>query len=253
MESLITFDGVSKDYSTSNNNSLAIKDISFQVYKNEILSILGPSGCGKTTILRLIANSIIPSKGRIDYGSKPIEWAKKNSLIGLVSQSPSLLPNRTVKENIALSLEIRGGYSEEKIHKIIELMGLVGSENYYPYQLSGGMKQRTSLARSMIYDPELLLMDEPFASLDEIIRERLNSELINIQRKTQQTIIFVTHNIEEAVFLSDRILILSNTPGNIIGKVNVGLPKNRTSEVRSTQEFFDITKQVRLLLKESYV
>lgn len=248
MEPLITFKNVSRNYYENKKLLVGIDNISFEVYPCQILSILGPSGCGKTTILRLICSILEPTKGKILYQDKDISYARKNGLIGLVPQEPTLLPNRTIEANIALPLEIKKIKDKKAVYQLINLVGLKGFENFYPHQLSGGMKQRVSIARALVYEPEVLLMDEPFASLDEIIRENLNLELINIQRRLKQTIVFVTHNIEEAAFISDRIIVMSTRPGKIIEEIIVDLPQNRNQELRTSQEFFQVVKQIRRLL-----
>jgi len=252
MEPLIIFKNVSRNYCENKKLVVGINNVSFKVYPHQILSILGPSGCGKTTILRLISSTLEPSKGNIFYQAKDISYARKNGLIGLVPQTPTLLPNRTVEANIALPLEIKKIKNDKAISQLINLVGLKGFEKFYPHQLSGGMKQRVSIARALACEPEVLLMDEPFASLDEIIREHLNLELINIQRRLKQTVIFVTHNIEEAAFISDRIIVMSAHPGKIVEEVEVNLPQNRNQELRSSQEFFQVVKKIRKLLGKSY-
>jgi len=252
MKPLITFKDVSKNYYENKKLLVAIDKLSFEVYPHQILSIIGPSGCGKTTILKLICSILEPTEGEILYQNKNISYARENGLIGWVPQEPTLLPNRTVEGNIALPLEIRKGKNKDAIYQLIDLVGLKGFEKFYPHQLSGGMKQRVSIARALVYEPELLLMDEPFASLDEIMRENLNLALINIQRRLKQTIIFVTHNIEEAAFISDRIIVMSSRPGRLAGEIQVDLPRDRNQDVRSSQEFFQVVKQIRRLLGENY-
>jgi len=252
MKPLITFKNVSRNYYENKKPLVAIDKLSFEVYPHQILSILGPSGCGKTTILRLICSILEPTEGEILYQNKNISYAREKGLIGWVPQEPTLLPYRTVEGNITLPLEIRKGKNKDAIYQLIDLVGLKGFEKFYPHQLSGGMKQRVSIARALADEPELLLMDEPFASLDEIIRENLNLELINIQRRLKQTIIFVTHNIEEAAFISDFIIVMSTRPGRIIGKIQVDMPRERSQEFRSSQDFFQIVKQIRQLLGKNY-
>lgn len=253
MQSLITFQNVSKNYYENKKTVIAINNISFEVFPHEILSILGPSGCGKTTILRLIGDIFKPTSGNIFYKDKDISYARKNDMIGLVPQAPTLLPNRTVGMNISLPLEIKKIDDKELVQKFINLVHLNGFEKFYPHQLSGGMKQKVSIARALVYEPELILMDEPFASLDEIIRENLNIELINIQRRLKSTIIFVTHDVEEAVFISDRIIVMSSQQEKKIGEMKIDLPRDRNNELRNSQEFFNIVKEVRKLLNKSYV
>lgn len=252
MEPLITFKDVSRNYYENKKLFVGINNISFEVYPYQILSILGPSGCGKTTILRLICSTLEPTKGEILYQDKNTSYARRKGLIGLVPQEPTLLPNRTVEANIALPLEIRKIKNKEAVNRLINLVGLKRFKKFYPHQLSGGMKQRVSIARALVYEPKVLLMDEPFASLDEIIRENLNLELISIQRRLKQTIVFVTHNIEEAAFISDRIIVMSTRPGKITGKIQVDLPEERKQDLRNSQKFFQVVKQIRQLLGKSY-
>jgi NitT/TauT family transport system ATP-binding protein len=252
MQPLVTFQNVSKKYIENKKIVIAIDNVSFEVYPHEVLSILGPSGCGKTTILRLIGNILEPASGKIFYKDQGISYARKNGLIGLVPQAPTLLPNRTVRANIFLPLEIKKIKDEIAVDEFIDLVHLKGFEKFYPHQLSGGMKQRVSIARALVYEPELILMDEPFASLDEIIRESLNLELINIQRRLKSTIVFVTHNVEEAVFISDRIIIMSSQPGKKIGEIKINLSDDRNCELRNSQDFFNIVKNVRNELNKSY-
>jgi len=247
MEPLIIFKNVSKNYYENKKLVVGINNVSFEVYPHQILSILGPSGCGKTTILRLISSILKPTEGSIFYQAKDISYARKSGLIGLVPQAQTLLPNRTVEANISLPLEIKKVKNDKMISQLIDLVGLKGFEKFYPHQLSGGMKQRVSIARALVYQPEVLLMDEPFASLDEIMRENLNLELINIQRRLKQTIVFVTHNIEEAVFISDRIIMLSQ-PGKNIEEVKIDLPQDRNQELRNSQNFFQVVSKIRKLL-----
>ncbi len=252
MEPLIVFQNVLRCYQENNRSVVGVGEISFSVLSNQILSILGPSGCGKTTILKLISGLLKPTSGRIIYQGKDIIYAKSNGLIGLVPQAPTLMPNRTVAENIRLPLEIKKIKDDKNISLLIKLVGLSGFEKFYPHQLSGGMKQRVSIARALVYQPAVLLMDEPFAALDEIIRERLNLELLDIQRRLKTTIVFVTHNVEEAVFISDWIVIMSACPGKKIGEVEVDLPPIRNQALRISQNYFDEVKKVRELLAQSY-
>jgi len=246
---ILELEKVSKVYQNNRIPNIALSEISFQVYPQEIVSILGPSGCGKTTILRLICNIINPTKGKITCRNSDIKNICEEGKIGLVPQSSALMPNRTVKSNIRLPLEIKGKTESKKVLKFIDLLGLRGFEDYFPDQLSGGMKQRTAIARALVYEPEILLMDEPFASIDEILREKLNVELVKINRKLKQTVIFVTHNIEEAVFISDRILIMSSNPGKIIGEIEVNINDERDYELRTKNVFYSEVKKIRKTFK----
>lgn len=246
---LIAFEKVTKNYSKKNSDFIGVEDLNFEIHKGEIVTILGPSGCGKTTILHIVAGLITPTTGNIFFQNTNIANAHKNGLFGLIPQSSSLLPNRTVTANINLSLEIKGQNDKDSLKKIINLVGLSGFENLYPYQLSGGMKQRVSLARALIFKPKILLADEPFAFIDEIMREKLNHDLVDLHHSLEQTVLYVTHNVEEAVFISDRILIMQADPGRIIGQVSIKLPKQRDQSLRLDPAFFQYTTQVRKILK----
>ncbi len=243
MKPLITLKNVSFNYYENKKVIGGVNDINLDIYPSEIISIIGPSGCGKTTILKLISNIIFPDKGEIIYQEK---------CVGLVPQEPSLLPSRNVRSNIRLPLEVKKINDEERINELIDIVGLKGFEELYPSQLSGGMKQRVSLARALVYNPKVLLMDEPFSALDEIIRERLNLELIDIHNKLKQAIVFVTHNIEEAVFISNRVYVIAGFSGKIIGEVDVDFGRKKSLEDKFTQNFFSKIKNVRQLLKKGY-
>ncbi len=250
-ESLIVLSAVTKNYSKSKDDFVGVQDINFKISKGEIVTILGPSGCGKTTILRLLAGLVKPTGGEIFFQNADISYAHKNGLFGLVPQSSSLLPNRTVALNIKLSLEIKKEDDDLLVKKITNLVGLVGFENFYPHQLSGGMKQRVSLARALVFKPQILLMDEPFAAVDEIMREKLDADLVYLQNSLNQTILFVTHNVEEAVFISDRIFIMHDNPGRIIGELDINLPEKRDQNLRTNPIFFEQVTKVRNILKNN--
>jgi len=225
-----------------------LEDINFDVYDGEFITIIGPSGCGKTTLLNIIAGLIKPSKGIVKIMGQIVDSPLKG-VIGYVFQDPLLLPWRTVYGNIKLGLELLGTYnsveSEQKIKEMIKLVGLEGFEKFYPSELSGGMKQRVSIARALVTNPKLLLMDEPFGALDEQTRTKLGLELIKIQRKTRKTIIFVTHSLQEAALLSDKIILLSKKPSKILSIIENDLPpEEREPENNGVQK-------VRRLLWES--
>jgi len=248
VEPILKFDHVSKNF-IPGQGFAGIKNVSFDIGEGEIVSVLGPSGCGKTTIIRLISSLIKPSQGKIWYKNTDIISARLNRVLGLVSQFPALLLNRNVENNIKLPLEVLSLEDPDEVKKIIELVGLGDIKEKYPYQLSGGQKQRVIIARALVYKPEVLLMDEPFSSLDEMMREKLNLELIKISRKLNITVFFVTHNIEEAVFISDRIFILSDNPGQLVGEIQIDLPVDRNIRIKNTDKFFDYLKTARQLLK----
>lgn len=226
----------------------ALQDINLDIQKGEFISLLGPSGCGKTTLLRIIADLLSPTEGKVRIDGLTPREVRMQKKFGIVFQSPVLLDWRTIRKNIELPLEIMH-YDSDKIpnrsQQMLELVGLEKFADHYPKQLSGGMQQRVGIARALGIEPELLLMDEPFSALDEFTKEKLHVDLMNIWAKTNKTIIFVTHNIQEAVFLSDRICVLSPHPGRLSAVVDVDLPRPRTLEVRDTQHFSELVAKVR--------
>lgn len=232
----------------SGNDVQALTAVNLDIYKGEFISLLGPSGCGKTTLLRCISDLQEPTDGtvRID-GMTPKEIRLKQKF-GFVFQQPVLFDWRTVKKNVELPLEIMYESKAERSKRADEMLELVGLQNFanhFPKQLSGGMQQRVNIARAFGSWPELLLMDEPFSALDEFTKEKLHEDLLHIWRQTNKTIIFVTHNIQEAVFLSDRICVLSPHPGRLSAVVDVDLPRPRTLEMKDTQHFNDLVLKVR--------
>lgn len=249
MPSLITLDKISKGFQVKKNLTSVIHDISFEVNQNEVVSIVGPSGCGKTTLLKIVANILNPDSGNVSFKGGKILDARVNHSIGYVPQSHTLLPNRTVFENITLPLELEGKSDFKFALELLELIGLKKYKDYYPSQISGGMKQKVSIARALVYNPELLLLDEPFASVDEISREKFNLELLRLNKVLKRSIILITHNIEEAVFMSDRILVMSNLPGKITDQIEIPLGKTRSIETRSEELFFSTTNVIRKLIK----
>lgn len=245
MKELVELKNLSKTYTVRGKKVLALKEINLVVNKGEIVSVVGPSGCGKTTLLKLIANIYTHYSGSIHYSEYPVSEARKKGLMSYIAQEPALLPSRTVKQNIFLPQELKKIEDQNRIREVIDLVGLNGYESYYPYQLSGGLKQRVSIARALVLNPQVILMDEPFSSLDEFTREELNVQLLKIQKKFRQTIIFITHNLEEAVFLSRRVIILTKTPGSILAEVNIDLPYNRSLGLKSKPEFYKHIIEVR--------
>lgn len=232
----------------SGNDVQALTAVNLDIYKGEFISLLGPSGCGKTTLLRCISDLQEPTDGtvRID-GMTPKEIRLKQKF-GFVFQQPVLFDWRTVKKNVELPLEIMYESKAERAKRADEMLELVGLQNFanhFPKQLSGGMQQRVNIARAFGSWPELLLMDEPFSALDEFTKEKLHEDLLRIWRQTNKTIIFVTHNIQEAVFLSDRICVLSPHPGRLSAIVDVDLPRPRTLEIKDTQHFNNLVLKVR--------
>ena len=227
------------------------EDLSFTVNPSEFVSLVGPSGCGKTTFLRILDGLIPHDDGEILLDGKTV--IKPGPDKGFVFQDSSLLPWRTVMDNVILGLELQGIDRREarrKAERYISLVGLGGFENHYPHELSGGMQQRVNLARALIVDPQVLLMDEPFASLDAQTREIMQAELLKMWNQTKKTVIFVTHQIEEAIFLADRVVVFSARPARIREIVKVGIPRPRSLNVKRTKEFLDLADQIWSIIQE---
>lgn len=245
----IMLDNIGMTYKTDDNRDVtALTSVSLDIRKGEFISLLGPSGCGKTTLLRIIADLLAPTRGVITVGGETPRAARLKGRYGIVFQSAVLYDWRTVKKNVMLPLEVmhipkaeRG----ERAEKMLELVGLQDFANHYPCQLSGGMQQRVGIARALAVQPEILLMDEPFSALDEFTREKLHVDLLKIWRKTNKTVVFVTHNIQESVFLSDRVCVLSPHPGRLSAVVDIDLPRPRTMEMKNTSEFTELVARVR--------
>lgn len=230
------------------NDVQALTGVNLDIYKGEFISLLGPSGCGKTTLLRSIADLQEPTEGTVRIGGMTPKEVRLQQKFGFVFQQPVLFDWRTVKKNVELPLEIMYQSKEERSEradKMLERVGLKDFANHFPKQLSGGMQQRVNIARAFGIRPEILLMDEPFSALDEFTKEKLHEDLLRIWRKTNKTVIFVTHNIQEAVFLSDRICVLSPHPGRLSAVVDVDLPRPRTLEMKETQHFNELVLKVR--------
>ena len=226
----------------------ALSNVDLSIRPGEFVSLIGPSGCGKTTLLRVIGDLETATAGRIAVrGMSPREARLKRSY-GYVFQAPALYPWRTVAKNIALPLEIMGYAKDERRARVaagLDLVNLTGFGNKFPWQLSGGMQQRASIARALSFDPDLLLMDEPFGALDEIVRDRLNEQLLRLWDRTGKTVVFVTHSIPEAVFLSTRIVVMSPRPGRVYDVVDCGFPRDRTLDIRETPAFLAVAHRVR--------
>ena len=252
---MISVKDVDLIFETNDGPVHALKDVSLEVEEGDFVSFIGPSGCGKTTLLRAIAALEIPTKGHMTVNGKSPDDARIDREYGYVFQAAGLYPWRTVEGNIKLPLEIMG-YSQaekkERIQKVIELVELKGFEKKFPWQLSGGMQQRASIARALAFDANILLMDEPFGALDEIVRDRLNSELLDLWMQTKKTICFVTHSIPEAVFLSTKIVVMSPRPGRITDVIKSTLPNKRELNIRDSQEFIKIAQRVREGLKSGH-
>jgi len=233
----------------------ALSDINLKVEPGDFVSLIGPSGCGKTTLLRVIADLEKPTSGSITVEGKSTQQARLDRSYGYVFQTPALLPWRNIESNIHLPLEM-SGYSKAEQKKLSEkylsLVSLSGFEKKYPWQLSGGMQQRVSIARALSFSPDMLLMDEPFGALDEITRDRLNEELLRLWEKTKKTVVFVTHSIPEAVFLSSKIVVMSARPGKIIDVIETNFPKDRNLDIRESKEFLKVSQIVREGLKQGH-
>jgi NitT/TauT family transport system ATP-binding protein len=242
--------GVTKTFAQG--NVTALENIELELQPGEFVSLIGPSGCGKSTLLRVIGDLTPPTSGTVTVNGKPAHRARKDGDYGIVFQDSVLFDWRTVAKNIALPLEMLGWDRERRKTRVEEMLDLVelrAFADHHPWQLSGGMQQRVSIARALSFEPALLLMDEPFGALDEMTRERLNLELLSIWEKLGSTVVFVTHSISEAVFLSTRVVVMSPRPGRIAGVVEIDLPTPRTAETRYTSRFFELVTKVRELLR----
>ncbi|MCY4371662.1 MAG: ABC transporter ATP-binding protein [bacterium] len=244
---------VTKSFGADADAVVAVKDISFSVGNNEFVSIVGPSGCGKSTMLRLIADLLPPSSGSISVAGQTAREARLARAIGVVFQNPVLYAWRSVRRNVELPLEVMGVGRNERRRRSGEMLELVALQDFArknPWQLSGGMQQRVSIARALSFNPDILLMDEPFGALDEITRERMNAELQRIWETTHTTILFITHSIPEAVFLSNRVLVMSPRPGRIVLDRRIDLPHPRNELTREDDRFFHLINEIRAGLRE---
>ncbi len=244
----ISVDGVCMVFGKKGKQVTVLQDISFDVAQNEFVSLLGPSGCGKSTLLRLMADLLQPSSGQIIIQKEHPREVRLRRKFGIVFQNPTLFEWRTVRENVELPLEVMGRNRAEyrsMVDQLLETVGLTKFKDYYPWQLSGGMQQRVAIARALSLDPPILFMDEPFSALDEFTKEKLQFELLEIKRKTNKTIVFVTHSIPEAVFLSNRIIVLSANPGRVHSVHHVDLGEDRTLQTRESERFHALTASIR--------
>ncbi|MCG7507482.1 ABC transporter ATP-binding protein [Mesorhizobium retamae] len=235
-------------FQTNDGPVQALSNVDLSIGKGEFVSFIGPSGCGKTTFLRVIADLEKPTSGSITVNGMTPEQAREKRAYGYVFQAAALFPWRTIERNVALPLEIIGlpkAEQTERIRRTMELVNLAGFEKKYPWQLSGGMQQRASIARALAFDADLLLMDEPFGALDEIVRDHLNEQLLQLWAATNKTICFVTHSIPEAVYLSTRIVVMSPRPGRVTDVIESTLPRERPLDIRETPEFLAIAARVR--------
>ena len=250
---VVSIRGVQKSFEVAGGGrTIALQDIDLEIGRRQFVSLIGPSGCGKSTLLRLIGDLIAPTSGTVTVNGKPAPRARQDRDYGMVFQAPVLFDWRTVEANVRLPLEVMKYSAQERNRRAREMLDLVELRDFlrhYPYQLSGGMQQRVAIARALAFQPALLLMDEPFGALDEMTRERMNSELLRIWESTGTTIVFVTHSIPEAVFLSSRVVVMSARPGRITNVIDVDLPRPRNDDTRETERYFELVTEVRESLR----
>jgi NitT/TauT family transport system ATP-binding protein len=242
---LVEVDAVSRVFTSGTARHTALEDVSFQVAQGEFVALLGPSGCGKSTLLRLIADIIPPTSGRLTVAGDSPEAARRAGLFGIVFQESVLFPWLTALANVELPLKVGRPARPRDPRELLELVGLREFAGYYPQQLSGGMRQRVALARALVTDPQLLLMDEPFAALDEITREAMGNWLLSVWGQTEKTVLFVTHSVPEAVYLADRVVVLSPAPGRIAAVLPIALTRPRRPDLKDTLPFFEQAAAVR--------
>ena len=246
---------IDKQFEVAGSTTVALQGIDLRIGNREFVSLIGPSGCGKSTLLRLIADLTSPSAGEITINGKPARRARRDRDYGMVFQAPVLFDWRTIDENVQLPLEVMGlprGQRQERAAEMLSLVELDDFRRHHPWQLSGGMQQRAAIARALAFEPKLLLMDEPFGALDEMTRERMNDELLRIWERTGTTVVFVTHSIPEAVFLSSRVVVMSARPGRITHMVDIDLPRPRNEATRETEHYFALITEVREALRAGH-
>lgn len=250
---MVSLVDVSKTFGTGEEGSVrALETINLEIASGEFISLLGPSGCGKSTLLRIVGDLLSPTSGTVIVNRKPPAQARNDRDYGMVFQAPTLLDWRKVMRNVQLPLEVMGmdrAEQEQRGREMLQLVELQQFADHYPWQLSGGMQQRVAIARALAFKPALLLMDEPFGALDEMTRERMQMELMSIWRQTETTVIFVTHSIPEAVFLSTRVVVMSPRPGRVAGVVDIDLAQPRVFETREEERYFAKLNEVRELLR----
>ena len=246
MANLIEFEKIHKVYNSGKDEVVALDEVSFGVAEGEFVTVVGRSGCGKSTLLKITAGLLSSTAGSVRVAGAPVLGPLTN--IGIVFQSPVLLAWRRALDNVLLQIESRkldvDAYREKAL-RLLELSGLKGFEHKYPHELSGGMQQRVSISRALIHDPPLLLMDEPFGALDAITRDEMNLELLRIWQEAKKTVLFITHSIPEAVFLGDRVIVMTPRPGKVADIVNIDLPRPRTTAVRDGSQFISYVKEIR--------
>ena len=246
MANVIQYDKVRKTYNSGHDEVVALQEVSFSVGEGEFVTVVGRSGCGKTTLLKLTAGLLQPSGGAVQVAGAPVRGPLTN--VGIVFQAPVLLAWRKAIDNVLLQVEARKLRVEnyrKRALELLDLTGLKGFEERYPSELSGGMQQRVSISRALIHDPPLLLMDEPFGALDAITRDEMNLELLRIWHEAKKTVLFITHSIPEAVFLGDRVIVMTPRPGKVSEIVNIDLPRPRTTALRDEPKFISYVRQIR--------
>jgi NitT/TauT family transport system ATP-binding protein len=249
---VIELDGVSKTYVSPDGEIPSLKPVDFTINEGEFIVVVGPSGCGKTTLLKMIAGLLPPSGGEIRVQGHVVTKPYRD--VGIVFQSALLLPWRRVLGNVMMPVEVKGLPADEYRQRALDLLKLVGLEGFekkYPWQLSGGMQQRVSICRALVHDPKIMLMDEPFGALDAMTRERMNVELQRIQRETGKTVFLITHSIPEAVFLADRVLVMTPRPGTVAAVYDIDLPRPRTLDLLSNPAFAELTQKIRAHFSDS--
>ncbi len=255
-QTVIDIKDLSLVFETNDGPVHALSNINLSIKRGEFVSFIGPSGCGKTTLMRVVADLEKPTSGSVTVNGKTPEKARLDRSYGYVFQAAALFPWRTIENNISLPLEVMGYSAAERkvlIEKNLALVNLTGFEKKFPWQLSGGMQQRASIARALSFDPDMLLMDEPFGALDEIVRDHLNEQLLKLWAATQKTVIFVTHSIPEAVFLSTKIVVMSPRPGRIHEVIDCDLGADRTLDIRESEAFLKIAHRVREGLRLGHI
>ena len=248
----VLVDRVAKTFETADASVEALREVSLDIRDHEFVTLIGPSGCGKSTLLRIIGGLIDPTSGSVHLRGRSPKEAQRTKDIGFVFQQPALLPWRTVERNIELPFEVNKSAGDDRLcstDEILQLVGLAAFAKAHPYQLSGGMQQRVAIARALIFDPSLMLMDEPFGALDEITRAGMRYELLRIWGDTKKTVLFVTHSIPEAIVLSDRVVVISPRPGEIREIIDIKLPRPRNEDMESAPEFVRIADRLRHLLR----
>ena len=250
----VVVEGVTKAFGDGSNRNVVLSDLSLTIARGEFVSLIGPSGCGKSTILKIAAGLLEPDSGRVTIDGESVAAAAEKKLIGLVPQSPALMPWRSVLSNVRVPMQInKKGNRGRTMRDPVELLtsfGLGDALRRYPFQLSGGMQQRVAIARAFVFDPEVLLMDEPFSALDELNRDRQRLELLRFWQSNRKAVMFITHSVPEAVALSDRIVVMSARPGRIHKIIQVDLPRPRTEDLYETSRFHELAAEVRTSLRE---